>query len=144
MIRLTGQQIFDATQTLAMIINDRRPMPGKGTYRVTKMHKALFAEFTTLNDARTAKIQTYGFKQPTLNGVLVEETPENISNPELVLQDAVPAVMMPEFLDWWKDIASVEADVNVEPIPIEQLCTADGESSITFAEFTALGDLVSD
>ena len=50
MMRLTGQRIFDATQTLAAIINDRRPMPGKGAYRVTKMHKVLFAEFTTLND----------------------------------------------------------------------------------------------
>lgn len=143
MMRLTGQRIFEATQALAAIINDKRPMPGKGAYRVTKMHKVLFAEFTTLNDERTAKIKAYGYQQPTVDGIVVSaETAA--THADVVMQDAVPDDKMEEFVPWWKEIAAIDSDVNVEPIPIDQLCAPGADSSITFAEFAALGDLVAD
>lgn len=143
MIRLTGQQIFVATQTLATIINERRPLPTKGIYRVTRMHAKLFPEFSLLNDQRTAKIVSYGYKQAAIDGVLV--APELADNADVVMQDAVPAEMMAEFVAWWKELAGVETDVNIEPIPIDQLSLGDDAiGSITFAEFAALGDLVSE
>lgn len=125
MMRLTGQKIFDATQILATIINEKRSMPGKGVYRVTKMHKALFDEFSVLNEQRTAKIMTYDHKNEAD-------------------QPAVPDDKMPEFVAWWNEIASVESDVNIEPIPIDQFCIDGANSSISFAEFAVLGDLVKD
>lgn len=149
MMRLTGQKIFDATQVLATIINEKRPLPTKGIYRVTRMHGVLFVEFNLLNEQRTAKIVSYGYKQAVLTpfgettGTIVPSTTENLANPDVVQQDAVPDDKMPEFIDWWKELASVEVDVNIEPIPLDQLSLADDVAgSISYAEFAVLGDLV--
>lgn len=143
MLRLTGQKIFDATQILAAIINEKRPLPPKGKYRVTKMHKTLFVDFTTLNDARTAKIKTYDHQQPTIDGLPVPATPENLADANMVMKDAVPDSEMPGFVAWWNEIASVEMDVNIEAIPIDQLSLSDTEvGSIDYREFAVLGDLV--
>lgn len=145
MMRLTGQKIFDATQVLAKIINDNRPLPVKGTYRVNRMHARLFEEFTTLNTQRTAKIASYDYLAPVLNGVVLPPGVGNPEDPNITMQPAVPPDKMPEFVEWWKELASVETDVNIEPIPIDQLCLgADAASTITFAEFSALGELVSE
>lgn len=143
MMRLTGQKIFDATQVLATIINEKRPLPTKGIYRVTRMHGVLFVEFNLLNEQRTAKIVSYGYKQYVFNGriVLPEESDE--ADPNIVQQDAVPDDKMPEFIDWWKELASIEVDVNIEAIPLDQLSLADDVAgSISYAEFAVLGDLV--
>lgn len=141
MMRLTGQKIFDATQVLAAIINEKRRLPAKGIYRVTKMHVALYAEFSVLNDQRTAKIMSYGHKQYSLDGRVLSA--EEATTANAVEQDAVPDDKMTEFIAWWQDLASVESNVNIEPIPIEQLSLGDDEAStLTYAEFATLGDLV--
>lgn len=143
MMRLTGQKVFDATQVLALIINEKRPMPTKGIYRVTRMHAVLFPEFSLLNDQRTAKIVSYGYKQATLDGTVVPPDSAEAVMANVVMQDAVPDDKMPEFIDWWKELASVEMDVNVEPIPIDQLSLGDAvEGSINYAEFAVLDNLV--
>lgn len=139
MMRLTGQKIFDATQVLATIINEKRPMTSKGTYRVTKMHRVLFPEFTMLNEARSAKIASYDHLACVLpDGTIVPD--DGMS--ALLPQPCVPPDKMPEFVVWWHEIASVESDVNIDPIPIDQLGVDGAASSLTFAEFAALGDLV--
>ena len=48
-------------------------------------------------------------------------------------QFAVPDDKMQDFVAWWNDLASVESNVNIEPIPISQLCVDGRESVITFA-----------
>lgn len=142
MIRLTGQQIFDATQTLATIINEKRPLPTKGVYRVTRMHAKLFPEFNVLNEQRTAKINSYDHKA-WVDGRGVICTAEEASLMSGILeQNTVPDDLMPEFVLWWAELASVETDVNIEPIPIDQLCIDGQEGGISFAEFAVLGDLV--
>mgnify|MGYP001608875539 CR=1 FL=1 len=122
-MKLTVQRIFDVTQVLALIINEKRPLPGKGVYRVARMHAKLFSEFTTINDQRTAKVMSYGHKNE--DGL-----------------DAVPDDKMEEFVAWWADIASVEVEAPIEPIPIDQLAIDGQESSISFAEFVVLDNLV--
>ena len=125
MMRLTAQQIFTATQVLAAIINEKRVLPSKGVYRVMRMHSKLFPEFEVLNKQRTDKILAYAYKNETD-------------------QDAVPDDKMEEFIAWWTDIASIESEVNIEPIAIDQLCIDGQPGSISFAEFSALGELVRD
>ena len=126
MMRLKVQQVFDATQVLATIINENRPLPTKGKYRIARMHAKLFQEFTTANEQRTAKIISYDHKNEEGNA-------------------AVPDDKMPEFVAWWKEMAGVEIDVNVDPIPLDQLSLGDdAESAIKYDEFAALGELVSD
>lgn len=152
MMRLTGQKIFDATLTLAKIIDDKRPLPGKGAYRVVRMHTKLLAEFNVLNTQRTAKIATYGHEAWADRGGNIAVSAEDAiewnktaaDDKKFVLQSCVPADKMPDFVSWWGEIASVEIDVNVEPIPIDQLCLDGKEASITFAEFAVLGELVTE
>ena len=123
MMRLKVQQVFEATQVLAAIINEKRPLPTKGVYRVTRLHAKLFPEFNTVNEQRTAKIVSYDHKN--------EDD-----------QPAVPDDKMPEFVAWWNEIAGEEIEVGIEPIPLDQLCIDGQEASISFAEFAVLGDLV--
>ena len=87
--------------------------------------------------------RAYGYQRPTVNGVVV---PASVAaeSADVVMQDAVPDEMMPEYIAWWNEIAALESDVNVEPIPLDQLCSPGTNSSITFAEFTTLGDLIGD
>lgn len=142
MMRLTGQKIFDATQTLSKIIQENRPLPGKGAYRVVKMHKALFVEFGTINDQRTAKIATYEHKAWVDGNGKIVSAEEAVTMTSVTEQNAVPDDKMAEFVAWWKDLASVETDVNIEPIPLSQLCADGAASSISLAEFSVLDDLV--
>ena len=142
MMKLTLQRVFEATQALAAIINENRPLPSKGKYRVARMHAKLFPEFTTLNDRRTAMIMAYGHKQKiTLPGPKTLDDPFGQKGIEAE-QDAVPDDKLPEFLAAWAELAREEIEVNIEPIPIDQLCIDGHEGVVTFAEFAALGELV--
>jgi hypothetical protein len=125
MMRLKVQTVFEATQVLANIINENRPLPTKGKFLVKRMHTTLFPDFTTANDQRTAKITSY-------------ENQNEAGDP------AVPDDKMNEFVAWWAELAGVEIDVNVSPIPIGDLCIAGADSPISFAEFGVLGELVAE
>ncbi len=142
MMRLTGQKIFDVTQLLARIIDAKRPLPGKGAYRVVKMHTQLLTEFNVINGQRTEKINSYGHKAWVSADGRIVAAEDAAMMAGVSEQNVVPDDKMPEFVEWWKDIAVVESDVNIEPIPIDQLCIDGREGSITFAEFQVLGDLV--
>lgn len=121
MMRLKVQRVFEATQVLANIINENRPLPTKGRFRVSRMHAELFPAFTTANDQRSAKIASYDHRNG--DGAV-----------------AVPDDKMPEFVAWWRDLAAEEVEANVEPLPVELL----GDDSVSFADFQALGELVAD
>ena len=141
MMKLKAQQVFDATQVLARIINENRALPSKGKYRIARMHAKLFPEFTTANEQRTAKIASYDHKAwVTPEGRIVPA--EEGGDAKATEQAAVPDDKMAEFVAWWAEIAAVEIDVNVEPIPIEQLSIDGLDSSISYAEFATLGELV--
>lgn len=142
MMRLKLQHVFMATQVLWNIINEKRPLPQKGVYRVTLMHRKLSPTFETLNEQRTAKIASYGYLAWVVNGAVVsEEEAKTAANASQ--QPAVPDDKMPEFVEWWRALVEgEEVEVNVEPIPIDQLCITGTEGSISFAEFSVLGDLV--
>ncbi len=142
MMKLTVQRVFEATQVLAAIINEKRPLPMKGVYRVARMHAKLFAEFGPINDQRTVKVMSYGHKRHTVNGIPVTVTEGDKFSDNVLMQDAVPDDKIPEFMAWWADFASAEIEVAVEPIPLDQLCIDGQESSISFAEFAVLDNLV--
>lgn len=145
MMRLKVQQVFDATQVLAAIINEKRPLPTKGVYRVTRMHAKLFPEFNTVNEQRTAKISAYEHQRAVYAaGVVVppELVEDALAKGLATMQAAVPDDKMPEFVSWWNEIAGEEIEVGIDPIPLDQLCIDGQEASISFAEFTVLGDLV--
>ncbi len=150
MMRLTVQQVFDATQVLANIINENRPLPTKGKYRVARMHAKLFPEFTTANDQRTAKILSYDYKRVVktprdrfdFDAPPAPKTKQDPLGYGFVETEevAVPDDKMPEFVAWWQEIAGEEIEVDVTPIPVDQL----GDVGLTYVEFQTLGDLVAE
>lgn len=143
-MKLKVQQVFDVTRVLAVIVSENRPLPQKGRYRVARLHAKLLPEFNTINDQRSAKIATYDHKAPVLNGVVVQVAEGTLLPDGATLQAAVPDDKMPEFRAWWAELASVEIDVDVEPIPLDQLCIDGQEGTISLAEFGVLGDLVAE
>lgn len=122
-MKLKVQSVFDATQVLATIINEGRPLPQKGRYRVARAYAKLSPEWTVINERRTSMIMAYDYK--------------NADD-----QVAVPDDKMEEFVAAWADFAKDEIEVDVQPIPIDQLSVDGAEGCISFAEFATLGELV--
>lgn len=122
-MKLTAGQVYDATLCLSQIIRENRPMSQKGKYRLARLHAKLMTEFTPISEQRDAIIKAYGFKND-------------------LGQDAVPVEHADDWLAQWKELADQEIEVDVQPIPFEQIDNEAG--SIAAAEFIVLGPLVAD
>jgi hypothetical protein len=124
-MRLTAQQIFEATPVLASIINERRPMPLKGAYRLARMHAKLYAEFLPIEAKRDEIITAYRHRA-------AEDAPMS-----------VPTEKLADFRVKWAEIAGETVDVDIEPIPLSLLDLGDETAgSISALELISLGDLV--
>lgn len=123
-MKLTVQQVFDAYQVLQAIVNGHRPLPQKGAYRVSRMKAKLDAEFTSISQRRDALLDQHA--------IAVEGAPGNYT-------------VTPEFTAAWKDFASDEIEVAVEPIPLALIDLGDSvPGAITVGELSVLGDLVAE
>ena len=143
MMKLKVQQVFAATPVLGKIIAEGRPLPGKGTYRVQRMHAALTPEWDMIARRYNQMVLAYGHKRHvTPDGRIVSEG--ELPPADAVEQDAVPEDKMEEFSAAWGEIAVEEIEVNIAPIPLDQLCFDGKDSSISFAEFATLGELVAE
>lgn len=123
-MQLTVQQVYDAVQALTAIINRNAPLSAKGQYRVGRMHKKLLPEYEPINERRNALIAPYDYKTESGNM-------------------AVPDDKLSEFVAAWNELAKEVIEVDVEPIPFEQINLGDATASpITTIEMIWLGDLV--
>jgi len=122
-MKLTAGQVFDATLTVSQIIRENRPMPQKGKYRLARLHAKLLPEFNPISVQRDEIIASYDH----LNADGAQAVPED---------------KMPEFLVKWREIADQVIDVDVEPIPFDQIDNEAG--SISASELIVLGALVAD
>lgn len=127
-MQLTAQQVFDSAMLVARIIRENRPLPLKGAYRLARMHAKLLIEFTPIAEKRDGLITAYDHKAKDLDGVEAQAF-------------SVPPDKAEEFGEAWKEIAEQKIEVEVEPIPLEQL-DAGGVGSITASELITLGELV--
>lgn len=124
-MKMTAQQIMDAYLTLRRIANEGRAMPQKGKYRVARMLSKLQPDAQPILEQYDAMIMTYGHKEPDAPG------------------NSVPPDKLPEFLAKWKaEVGGEEHDVDIEPIPLDQLDVGGPNGSIHANEFLALADLV--
>ncbi len=133
-MKLTAQQVFIATPVIRAIIEQNRPMPQKGKYRLARMSAKLEPEFKPINDRREAMIIAYDYHPmvKTADGAM-EPAPHF----------GVPEDKLAEFLPAWKEIGDEEIEVDVEPVPLAYLDFGDNANgSISAAELVALGDLV--
>jgi hypothetical protein len=126
-MRLTAQRVFDVTQLLATIINEKRPMPLKGAYRLARLHAKLKPEFDVIAGRRDAIITAYGCLR------------EGDGVPQ------VPADQMADFQAKWGELAAEALEVDVQPILLAQLDLGDQvPGALTALELSSLGDLVVD
>ncbi len=141
---LTVQHVFDAAPIVAAIMNENRPIPSKGKYRIARMNRKLQAEWQIIAERYNALVRSYDHKRPLINGRRVTDEEAAASNPTVEMQDAVPDDKMAEFQAKWKELAAEEIEVAVEPIPLDQLCIDGQEGGISIAEFGTLDTLVAE
>lgn len=141
-MKLTVQQVMDATLLVSLIIREQRPMPQKGKYRLARMHAKLYPEFKLINERRDAMIKAYDYHQK----VEVED-PDNAGQKKVVdgPEWQVPPDKNDEFNAAWAEIAKEEIEVAVEPIPLAYLVISDSQNgAIEANELITLGDLIAE
>ncbi len=148
MIKMTVQQMMDATLTISQIIRDlngvprpdgslvRRQVPGKGRYRLLRLHTKLLPEFNTAQEQRDALITAYDTKEK-----IEQEDGSEVESDRFV----VPPDKLDEFNAAWKKIADEEIEIDAEAIPTDQLFMGnDVDGCMTPAELDALSVCVRD
>lgn len=154
-MKLKIQHLMDATLVISQIIREERPMPQKGKYRFARMHDKLNREFLIINARRDEMIKAYDHHpmvpNPAYNPeVSAEDAANNVVTlePKMIPSKewSVPLDKLEEFTKAWMEIGEEEIEVDVQPIPLEQLCFADpnANGSINGHEFIVLGELVAE
>lgn len=155
-MKLKVQHVMDAMIVVSQILRDQnglprddgkvvpRPMSQKGRYRLTRLHTKLSGEFKIINDKRDEMIKAYDY-HPFVK-VKDAEGKDTAVDSDVVSENfAVPMDKMPEFTAAWKELADEEIDLDVEPIPFEQLDLGNSvDGCLTPQEFFTLGSLVKD
>ena len=127
-MKLKASQVLNATTILAAIINENRPLPQKGKYRIGRMHAKLFAEWEQLEVRRKAIVEQHQEEVP----------PAAEGEPATTRTSAAGEAE-------WKDILEQEIEVNVEPVPLSCLDMGDAvNGSVSANELQMLGDLVTE
>lgn len=142
-MKLTVGHVYDATPVITSIINQERPIPQKGQYRIARLYAKLKPEYELIVAERLKVIEPYGHKVPTINGRVIAPAEQEMSNPDAVVMVAgVPPGKADEFAGWWKDYANEEIEVDVQPIPLDQLDNGSDVASVKAGELIILDDLV--
>lgn len=152
-MKLKIQHLMDATMVISAIIREERPLPQKGKYRLARMHPKLNAEFMIVNANRDEMIKAYDFHiqvpNPKYNpeadtdGSVVELQPKTIPSEQFY----VPPDKLEEFEAHWREIAEQEIEVDIEPVPLDQLCFPDEkgvDGAISAHEMIVLGSLIAE
>lgn len=123
-MKMTLQQVFDATPVLTTIINEKRPLPLKGSYRVMRMHAKLKPEYEPI----AAKY----------DALLAEHAAAKEGEPGKY-------TVTPEFVAAWSEFTKDEIEVDVEPMPLACLDLGDAVAgSVSASELIVLGNLVTE
>lgn len=121
-MKIKVQHLMDATMVIRQIITEKRPLPQKGNYRLARMFDKLAREFDILNAKRDEMIKAYDYHH------------------EDAKEWSVPPEHIPEFTKQWAELGAEEIEVDVEPIPLEQLCFADPDVQATI-DATTLSEM---
>lgn len=139
-MKLKIGHVFAAAETVTRIINEARPLPQKGSYRLARLYAKLKPEYDLIVSRRNAMIEAYGHKERVHQVGANGEPVVFDGNGTALMVEApnfsVPMDKMPEFSKAWAEVAAEEIEVAVEPIPLDQL------DNISAAELIVLDDLV--
>lgn len=139
-MKLTVQQVYDATLVVSQIIREQRSMPQKGKLRLARLHMKLLPEFKTIDEQRDALIKVHGNRRTKST----TDADTGVTTVEDTDEWEVPAEHMAEFNAAWKPVAEAEIEVDVQPIPLSELDGGTANGVIEAAELITLGDLISE
>lgn len=141
-MELTAQQVLDMTLVVTTLINENRPMPLKGKYRLGRWHAKLKPEFDVISQRRDAMILAYD------TPVMIEQVDPETGEKSMVAAPGryiVPDDKMAEFNAAWAEIAGEKISFDIERIPFAQLDLGDdANGSISAFELLTLGELISE
>lgn len=157
-MKVKAQTIFDALPVITAIIDQRRPMPQAGKYRLARMHAKLLPEWKVLNDQRNELVKTHGAPKkihkpievgetiPLLEGETAEEATKRRMGEMIDSDDfEVPAEKMPAFMADLEKVMVEEIDITVNAIPIGMLSPANADNgSVEAGEIALMGELIVD
>lgn len=124
----TAGRLFEVVPILTRIINENRPMPLRGAYRLASLHARLAPEYLVIERQRDALILAYDYEAEDEDGVV---------------KRMVPPDKAEEFRANWGEIAGEEVvSIDVEPIPLAMLDLGAVAGPLTAAELIALHELV--
>ena len=128
--------IYQATETLWGIIDNKRALPGKGAYGISRLYAKLKPEYDLIAKRRDAMIEAYDHHE-MVNPPMTKEDPlgqgEKVPSPNF----SVPPDKVAEYRAAWAEVAAEEIEVDVQPLSLSHLGDV-----ITAGEFVALDDLV--
>ena len=131
-MKIAAKTVYEATPILAAVINQDRPMPQKGKYRIARLHAKLYPEWRLLEDRRESILAAYR----------VSTVVKNEDGSEGTLT-AIPDDQLPTAEAEWLAILSTEIDLDVEPIPLAAVDLGDNTNgSLSAQDLMSLGDLV--
>lgn len=138
-MKIKVSALLAAYPTIVAIINEKRPLPQKGNYRIGRMYDHLTPEFKRADSERSELVKKFG--EEIKEAPKTKEDPLGQGEPQptgrwQVRQDSP---RWPEFEAAVNEFLAQEIEVVGEPIPLASLGDA---GSIEAHEFLALGALV--
>ena len=130
---------------ITAIINEKRPLPQVGKYRIARMHAKLLPEFNTLDERRSAMIRAYDAPELEIN---FRDALGDHVGPEArpTGRYVVPGDKIDEFNAAWKEILGEEIEIpGLEPLPLKHLTVSDdADGAIEAYEIVTLGELIAE
>jgi hypothetical protein len=134
-LRLKAQRVLEATPVLAIIINEKRPMPSLAKFRLARLHTKLLPEFMVLRQQYLAMCKAY-------------EAPPSLSeleDPNYKQPSTAPPGREAEFLQEWGKISAEEIEVDVEPLALSAFDMGPAVNGpLEAAEIVYLGELLTE
>lgn len=119
-MKVTADQLYKAFGVVHAVLEEKRTLPHKASYRFGRLFDHLAKEADRLNAKRNELITAHGATQ---------ESP------------SVPEDRIEEFTKAWMEVISEEIEVSAQPVPLASL--GDGEA-IKPHEFFLLGPFISE
>jgi len=165
-MQIKAKTIFEALPVITAIIEQARPMPQGGKFRLARMHRVLLPEYTTINETRNTLIKAYNHHPMVPRGS--EMTPADMQALKASLQPvegktdgeqlsellnemvpskefSVPDDKMPEWQAEMDKIFAEEITIQIQPIPISMLSPSNAPNgSIEASEIAVMDGLVTE
>lgn len=142
-MKMTIEQLMTRMAIVTTLINENRPMPLKGRYRLTRLHAKMLPEYNVVDAQRSEMIRAFDYHEPTMGK---DESGEMVEVGHAEAFSVPPDKMKGEWAKQWAEFASEEIEIEgIQPIPLSQIDLGENvNASISATEIWQLGDLIAE